>query len=107
MYISSNENVESVIQKIKSFPVVAKFVKGSQGKGVFLVSKDNASDKLKSLLVNKTDLIIQEYIDSGAQDYRVIVINGRVVAVEMRTAAKDTEFRANLSLGGVGKKAIL
>lgn len=107
MYISSNENVESVLQKIKTFPVVVKYVRGSHGKGVFLVTKENARDKLKSLLANKSDLLIQDYIESGSQDYRVIVMGSRIVAIEKRTAASEAEFRANLSLGGIGTKATI
>lgn len=107
MYISSNENVESVLQKIKNYPVVVKYVRGSQGSGVFLVTKENAKAKMKSLLATKSDLLIQDFIEAGAQDYRVIVVGNRIVAIEKRRAAKESEFRANLSLGGIGTKATI
>ncbi len=49
------------------------------------------------------NLLIQPYINSNSQDYRLIVIGQRVVAA-MRRQAKGIEFRSNISKGGEGIK---
>ena len=83
------------------FPVVAKTIRGSKGKGVFILESEQS---LKSTIdaVMKIDdeqeLILQEYLNID-NDMRVIVLDGEVIAVMERGKVKN-DFRTNFSLGG-------
>lgn len=49
------------------------------------------------------NLIYQEYIKCGHADERWLIVNGKIVCGEKRRSADNEEFRANLSLGGIGE----
>ncbi len=50
-----------------------------------------------------SNLLIQPYINSNGQDYRLIVVGQRVIAA-MRRQGRGIEFRSNISKGGQGVK---
>jgi len=96
-----------LIDQVGNLPAICKTLKGSQGVGVFPLNDENQTNAmLESFYKSKTNLIIQELIDSGSKDIRAIVIDGKVVAA-MEREAKKGELRSNISLGGSGKKIIL
>ena len=87
------------------FPVVAKTLRGSKGKGVFIL---DSKESFKSVLdaVQKIDedeeIILQEYIDMK-NDMRIIVLDGKIMGVMQRDKVKG-DFRSNFSLGGSVKE---
>jgi len=97
----------NLVEKHIGFPVVVKTLYGSQGNGVFLCeTRQNFEDLME--LINQTkpnvNIIIQEFIlSSKGRDLRVFVIGGRVIAC-MERIAKEGDFKANYSRGGMVKK---
>lgn len=83
------------------FPVVAKTIRGSKGKGVFIIDSEKS---LKSVMeaIHSIDedqeIILQEFIPME-NDLRIIVLDGKVTAVMSRGKVKK-DFRSNFSLGG-------
>jgi len=93
-----------LIDQVGNLPAWAKTLKGSQGIGVFpLKDPHQTNAMLESFHKEKTNIIIQENINSEFKDIRVIVIDRKVI-VAMERTAKDGELRSNISLGGSGKK---
>lgn len=88
--VAKGSKVNSTIELLKlsseiGYPVVLKPQFGSKGAGVF-VNINNELDLLKaysSITQTTNDVIIEEYIDG--RDYRVCVIDYKVVAVAHRT----------------------
>ena len=86
-----------------TYPVVMKFPKGTQGKGVmFADSFASASSLLDALEVLKQPLLIQEYIDTDGVDIRALVVGNQVVAAMRRKSVKG-EKRSNIHAGGEGE----
>ena len=84
-------------------PLVAKGAGGGEGRNVFLV---NSPEELAALegrldptcMRGPSGLVLQEYVDCGGRDARVIIMGERMQAF-WRVAEKG-EFRGNLSQGG-------
>lgn len=53
--------------------------------------------------INSANILIEPFIESNNQDYRLIVVGNKVVAA-MKRQAKGIEFRSNISKGGLGTK---
>jgi gamma-F420-2:alpha-L-glutamate ligase len=82
------------------YPLVAKVLRGSQGKGVYLC-KDR--QELEEVSQKHGTMIIQEFVSTRpGEDLRVFVVGGRVVGV-MKRKSINGDFRANISQGGVGE----
>ena len=97
-------HLDFMIDKIGGLPAIAKMLQGSQGIGVIpLESKLQTNATVQSFFKNKTKLLIQQYIEGGAKDIRAIVIDGEVITAMERTAPEN-DIRANISLGGSGRK---
>ena len=79
-----------------SYPIVAKPRFGSHGKGVYLV---NSAAEFPA---EPEEYLFQELLPNNV-DYRVIVLNDKVVGVISRKAA-DGNFVSNVSAGGVASK---
>jgi RimK family alpha-L-glutamate ligase len=80
------------------YPIVAKKIFSSRGRGVFLI---NTQDELLFLL-NTPDhgkLILQEYIPNES-DFRIFITGTIVGALEERVRQNKKDFRNNASLGG-------
>lgn len=89
--------------ELMSFPVIIKIPEGTQGKGVmYAESYAAASSMLDTLEHLKQPFLLQEYIDTGNTDLRLIVIGDKVVAA-MRRKGKLDEKRANIHAGGIGE----
>ncbi|WP_394996728.1 RimK family alpha-L-glutamate ligase [Emticicia sp.] len=92
-----------LVDKVGGLPAVAKTPHGSQGSGVGIMRDAEQTNCMISMFhASKVDLLFQSYIEGGKKDIRAIVV-GDKVAVAMERTAKDT-FKANLSLGGSGRK---
>ena len=102
-YVSPNTDTARVLLKQVNYPIVMKFPEGTQGKGVmFADSFASSSSLLDALGALNQPFIIQEYIESGGEDIRVLVVGDRAVAGMKRKAQQD-EKRANLHAGGSGE----
>ncbi len=103
-FANSPLDTEELINMVGGAPLIVKLLEGTQGKGVVLAETKKAAESLinafKSL---KANILVQEFIkEAKGEDIRCFVVNGKVVASMMRTAAPG-EFRANVHLGGSTK----
>jgi predicted ATP-grasp superfamily ATP-dependent carboligase len=85
-----------------NYPVIIKLPRGTQGKGVmFAESFASASSTLDALDSMNKVYLLQEYIETGGKDLRVLVVGNQIVGTMQREAQKD-EKRANIHAGGCG-----
>ncbi len=99
---AAKEMLENVI-----YPIVIKFPQGTQGKGVmFADSYSSASSLMDAMESLQQSVLIQEFIDTGGEDIRAIVIGDKVAAAMVRKA-KVGEKRANIHAGGVGEGLVM
>ena len=95
-----------LIQKDFKLPLIIKNRVGSKGREVKLVeSMRSAVSVLDS--ERAASFMIQEFIeapekDSLCADYRLVVVDKKIVAAMKRQAADTDEFRSNLAKNGVG-----
>lgn len=102
-YIASTPSDAKKVLKKMNYPVIMKFPQGTQGKGVmFADSFAAANSMLDALSSTKQPFLIQEYIETGGADLRVIVVGDQVAATMQRKAAVG-EKRANIHAGGTGE----
>jgi ribosomal protein S6--L-glutamate ligase len=101
-------NLEQAVEAVGGLPVIVKLVRGTQGRGVFLVSEMRVLEAIFDLLLQvRQEMLVQEYIhEAGNSDIRIIVVDGQCVAAMQRTAAVG-EFRSNLHRGGSAEPLIL
>ncbi|MFZ0545301.1 MAG: RimK family alpha-L-glutamate ligase [Candidatus Promineifilaceae bacterium] len=106
--VNTAEDIEPAVQAVGGFPVIVKLVRGTQGRGVFLISEIPILQAIFDLLQRvRQDMLIQEYIhEAGGSDVRIIVVDGRCIAAMQRTAAEG-EFRSNLHRGGSAEPMLL
>jgi ribosomal protein S6--L-glutamate ligase len=99
--IARPEALYAAVQSIGGLPAVVKLIRGTQGRGVFLVHHlATIAAILQRLEELHREAIVQEYIaEANGCDWRVIVVGDRCVAAMERRAANG-EFRANLHRGG-------
>ena len=90
------------VAKELSFPIVAKDNFGSLGKEVYLI--ENYGDLAAFEKEHKFSAhLYQEFIESSkGHDFRIIVINGKVVA-SMKRSNDNGDFRSNVAQGGHGE----
>ena len=86
------------------FPLVAKKSFGSFGAGVRLVHGMPELIKTEEEWLYEPHFYQQYEHASCGKDYRIIVIGGQAVGC-MQRVAQAGEFRSNIELGGIGKKA--
>lgn len=99
VYSSTMKDVNYLVDKIGKIPLIAKSNYGSMGSSVMILdSKRTAISTIQSLIKNKADFIIQEFISGGGKDIRIVVVGGKVVASYERSAEKG-EWRSNISMG--------
>ena len=88
---------ESLLKEFVS-PFIVKERKGSFGEQVYLVYSNNDWNKI--IMNSSSSLLIQEYLHYNFhEDYRIYVVNDRVICSFKRTGNGD-DFRANVTLGG-------
>jgi gamma-F420-2:alpha-L-glutamate ligase len=92
------ENVE----KLLSFPLVAKENYGSLGQNVYLLENHEALTRFEKEH-GSVPRLYQEFIASSkGKDYRLIIIGGKFAAGMLRENTNG-DFRSNIALGGTGK----
>ena len=86
--------------------IVVKSNNGSMGYGVSVLDSHISFVSFMEFVTNKfqaVDILIQPFVESNNEDYRVFVVGNRIVA-GMKRRANGIEFRANVSKGGLGIK---
>jgi ribosomal protein S6--L-glutamate ligase len=102
-YLGFSTSVFKAILDKMQYPVVIKLVQGSLGKGVmFAESKSSAVPLLDTMEAMKQPIMVEEYIKNPGEDIRALVIGDEVIA--MKRKAQEGEKRANIGIGGTGKK---
>jgi ribosomal protein S6--L-glutamate ligase len=102
-YLSATIPAARNILKKVNYPIIMKFPHGTQGKGVMYAdSFASASSILDALDTLKQPFLIQEYVETGGVDIRLIVVGNKVVA-GMKRKAEVGEKRANIHAGGIGE----
>jgi ribosomal protein S6--L-glutamate ligase len=106
--VNEKKELAPAVQATGGFPVIVKLVRGTQGRGVFLISEMPVLEAIFDLLQRvRQEMLVQEYIhEAGGSDIRIIVVGENCVAAMQRTAAEG-EFRSNLHRGGSAKPLIL
>lgn len=99
-------HINFLINKVGGLPAIGKLLRGSQGKGVFILETPVAANTaLESFSKLNASVKLQQFINAGGRDIRAIVVGDKVAVAMERQGKKD--FRANVSLGGSGKKVEL
>jgi ribosomal protein S6--L-glutamate ligase len=102
-YITATVSAAKKVLETTHYPIMMKFPQGTGGKGVMYAdSHASASSLLDALHALRQPFILQEFIDTGGIDYRMIVIGEKVIASMKRKAAFG-EARANYHQGGTGE----
>lgn len=101
--LQRQDDIKSAVKLLGGFPVIVKQPYGSFGNGVVIVESMRA---LNSFLVwDKPMYLLQQFVKyAKGRDFRIFVVNGKVVGSMMRSAKKG-EFRSNIELGGKGGTA--
>lgn len=99
-----SRDTAGIIKAVGGSPVVVKLLKSTQGKGVVLAETPKAAESLIDAFRGlNAHFLVQEFIKEAAgSDLRCFVVNGKVIAAMMRSAAPG-EFRSNLHQGGSAK----
>jgi ribosomal protein S6--L-glutamate ligase len=101
-------HVDWIVKQLGTDQLIIKTLRGSQGKTVAICDSKVSANSVLGFVYNAgLHVLIEEFIEAGATDYRVWVIGGKVVNVMKRSATKKGEFKANLSTGGIGEPATL
>lgn len=104
----SPAHVKWIVDKIGSLPLIIKTNRGSKGKTVSIIDTKRSANSMFEFCVNAgLKVLIEEYIESEASDYRVWVVGDRVAVTMKRTAVDKDDFRANVSRGAKGEKVEL
>ncbi|WP_058308106.1 ATP-grasp domain-containing protein [Gracilibacillus massiliensis] len=92
---NSESNIQTILTTFP-YPFVAKEVKNSMGKGVFLIESEEAFRDYAS----KNDVLyIQEYLPNDGKDLRICVVGEEIYAAYWRVGLEG-EFLHNVSQGG-------
>lgn len=94
-------DIEPAVERLGGYPVVLKFVRGSQGVGVvFAPDAATVTSVVEALNLVQYDVMLQRFYPAArGRDLRVLVLGGEPRwAVERRAAAGA--FRANFHRGG-------
>lgn len=100
-FANSPMETEDLIDMVGGAPLIVKLLEGTQGRGVVLAETRKAGESvINAFKALRANLLVQEFIkEADGTDLRCFVVEGKVVASIMRTAAPG-EFRANLHQGG-------
>ncbi|MBN1275658.1 RimK family alpha-L-glutamate ligase [Candidatus Woesearchaeota archaeon] len=102
-YLSATIDAAKDVLAKMNYPIIMKFPQGTQGKGVmFADSFASASTILDALDALKQPFLVQEYVETGSCDVRLMVVGDKVVAA-MKRKSKGSDKRANIHAGGFGE----
>ena len=107
-FASHTMDIEGVIEKVGSVPLVMKLLQGTQGQGIVLAETRKAAESVMSAFRQlEADILVQEFIkESSGTDIRALGVGDNVVAA-MRRIAPEEEFRSNVHRGGRTEQIIL
>jgi ribosomal protein S6--L-glutamate ligase len=101
-------HLQWIIDQLGQSSLIVKTLRGSHGNGVLKVdSKTSANSVMRFIYNQGLSVLIEEFIEAGATDYRVWVVGGKVVNAMKRSATSKDEFKANISQGGTGERVEL
>ncbi len=104
--VPSVDAAKKILEQI-NYPIIIKFPRGTQGKGVmFAESFAAASSMLDAIETLRQPFLLQEYVETEGSDIRTIVAGDKVIA-SMKRKAVVGEKRANIHAGGKGEPIIL
>lgn len=84
---------------------VVKQMRGAMGYGVFLVEDPDVAFHIFSMLANiNKPIYVQEFLEKGPGDYRVVVVGGRAIGAEYRRAGG---WKTNVAQGATPEPAKL
>jgi ribosomal protein S6--L-glutamate ligase len=100
-FANSPMDTHDLIEMVGGAPLIVKLLEGAQGRGVVLAETRKAAESvINAFKALKANLLVQEFVkEADGKDLRCFVIDGKVVASILRTAAPG-EFRANIHQGG-------
>lgn len=105
-YTDVDERIRPFLDRAEhalGYPMVVKECYGSLGNQVYLANNRTELERLVYGMEERA-FLLQEYIETGREDKRLYVINGRVAAAMKRHSEHD--FRANIGQGGHGEKYV-
>ena len=107
-FAKSSHDTQGILELVGGAPVVVKLLESTQGKGVVLAdSRAGASAIIDAFRGLNAHFLVQEFVkEANGSDLRCFVVDGKVVASMIRTAA-DGDFRSNVHQGGSVKKVRL
>jgi len=94
-------DIAPVIERLGGYPVVLKFIRGSQGVGVIYAPDETAvTSVLEAMNLIQYDVLVQRYYPWAAQrDVRVLVLGGEARWAVERVSGGG-RFRSNFHRGG-------
>ena len=97
-------DIAPAVEQLGGYPVVLKFIRGSQGVGViFAPDAATVTSVVEALNLVQYDVMLQRYYPRGAgSDLRVLVLGGEPRWAVRRQAGPDG-FRANFHRGGTAE----
>ena len=104
VFARETADLEDVIEKAGSAPLIVKVAKGTHGNGVVLAETNKAAKAvMQAFYVEGVTFLVQEFVkESAGTDVRALVVGSQVVASIQRQSLDD-DFRSNTHQGGVGK----
>jgi ribosomal protein S6--L-glutamate ligase len=99
--LRGSRELTAVVEQLGGYPVVLKFIRGSQGLGVVYAADETAAlSVLEALNFVQYDVMLQRYYPGAAQlDTRVLVLGGRA-RWAVRRQSSGGRFRSNFHRGG-------
>jgi len=98
----NQSELQAAVDSVGGYPLIMKFIRGSQGVGVILAEReDTVRSILDALNLVQYDVLLQRYIPEAATHgtYRVFVIEGRARFAAHLTPAAGRD-RSNVHAGG-------
>jgi ribosomal protein S6--L-glutamate ligase len=98
-------DIAPAVQRLGGYPLVLKFIRGSQGVGVVLAPDESVViSVLEALNLLQYDVLLQRYYPQAARtDLRVFVLGGEARWAVRRTSSNG-RFRSNFHRGGTAQQ---
>jgi ribosomal protein S6--L-glutamate ligase len=92
---------------VHGYPLVLKDATGWGGEDVYRIMDRSETEATWAMFGDDATVLVQQYIECGGVDTRVLVLGGTAVSAMRRAATNPFEFRSNLKQGGEAKGAEL
>ena len=100
-YTAAGNGFLALGAKTLGFPLVVKECFGSLGEQVYLAENEQQLKTIAATMKHRPFLLQEFVAESAGTDKRLYVVGDRVVAAMRRRS--ETDFRANIGLGGAGE----